>query len=169
MFWQTFEILNFDFVCAYIWRLIMYPIAFHLGSNNLQFVIQNAHIIKVHHISIYFHEIPKLEFLANLSNCKLCHSRAAEHPRVLGIRHFQFVNMRWWIRNFNAWWRHQMETFSVLPAISARNSPVTGDFPGRRPVALNFDAFFDRCLNKKLSKQTWDWWFETPSRPLWRH
>ena len=24
-------------------------------------------------------------------------------------------------------------------------------------------------LNKRLSKQSWGWWFETPSRPLWRH
>ena len=27
------------------------------------------------------------------------------------------------------WWRHQMETFSVLLAICAGNSPVTGEFP----------------------------------------
>ena len=25
------------------------------------------------------------------------------------------------------------------------------------------------CLNKWLSKQSWGWWFETLSRPLWRH
>ena len=24
-------------------------------------------------------------------------------------------------------------------------------------------------LNKRLRKQTWGWWFETLSRPLWRH
>ena len=24
-------------------------------------------------------------------------------------------------------------------------------------------------LNKRLSKQSWGWWFETPSRSLWRH
>ena len=24
-------------------------------------------------------------------------------------------------------------------------------------------------LNKRLSKQSWGWWFETPSCPLWRH
>ena len=29
--------------------------------------------------------------------------------------------------------------------------------------------FFDLRLNKRLSKQWWGWWFETPSRPLWRH
>ena len=33
----------------------------------------------------------------------------------------------------------------------------------------SFDAFFDLGKNKRLSKQSWGWWFETPSRPLWRH
>ena len=31
------------------------------------------------------------------------------------------------------------------------------------------DAELDMHLNKRLSKQSWGWWFETPSRPLWRH
>ena len=30
-------------------------------------------------------------------------------------------------------------------------------------------CFFDMRLNKRLSKQPWDCWFETLSRPLWRH
>ena len=47
--------------------------------------------------------------------------------------------------------------------------PVTGEFPAQRPVTWNFDVFFDPRLNKRLSKQSWCWWFETPSRPLWRH
>ena len=28
---------------------------------------------------------------------------------------------------------------------------------------------FELRLNKQLSIQSWGWWFETPSRPLWRH
>ena len=66
-------------------------------------------------------------------------------------------------------WRHQMETFSVLLAICAKNSPVTGEFPAQRPVTRSFGVFFDLRLNKRLSKQSWGWWFETLSRPLWRH
>ena len=66
-------------------------------------------------------------------------------------------------------WRHQMETFSALLAICAGNSPVPGEFPAQRPVMLSFDAFFDLRPNKRLSKQSWGWWFEMPSRPLWRH
>ena len=65
--------------------------------------------------------------------------------------------------------RHQIETFSALLAICAGNSPVPGEFPTQRPVTRSFDVFFDLRLNKRLSKQSWGWWFETLSRPLWRH
>ena len=68
-----------------------------------------------------------------------------------------------------SWWRHQMETFSALLAICAGNSPVHGEFPTQRPVTRSFDVFFDLRLNKRLSKQSRGWWFETLSRPLWRH
>ena len=54
-----------------------------------------------------------------------------------------------------------METFSALLAICAENSPVTGEFPTQRPVTRSFDVFFDLRLNKRLSKQSWGWWFET--------
>ena len=67
------------------------------------------------------------------------------------------------------WRRHQMETFSTLLAICVGNSPVTGEFPAQKPVTRSFDVFFDLCLNKRLSKQLWCWWFETPSRPIWHH
>ena len=43
-----------------------------------------------------------------------------------------------------------------------KTSPVTGEFPTRRPVTRSFDVFFHLCLNKRLSKQSWGWWFETP-------
>ena len=59
-------------------------------------------------------------------------------------------------------WRcHQMGTFSALLALYARNSPVTGEFPSQRQVTRSFDVFCDLCLNKRLSKQLWGWWFET--------
>ena len=68
-----------------------------------------------------------------------------------------------------AWWRHQMEIFSTLLAFCAGNSLVTGEFPAQRPVMRSFDVLFDLHLNKRLNKQSWGWWFETPSRSLWRH
>ena len=65
-----------------------------------------------------------------------------------------------------SWWRQQIETFSALLALCAGNSPVTGEFVSQRPVTRNFDVFFDLLLNQRLSKQSWGWWFETPSRSL---
>ena len=44
-----------------------------------------------------------------------------------------------------------------------------GEFPTQRPVTQSSDVFFDLRLNKRLSKQPWGWWFETPSWSLWRH
>ena len=52
---------------------------------------------------------------------------------------------------------------------------LCGEFTGHRWIPLTkasdaeIDVFFDLCLNKRLSKQSWGWLFETPSRPLWRH
>ena len=66
------------------------------------------------------------------------------------------------------WWRHQMEIFSALLAFCVGNSPVTGEFPAQSPVTRSFDVFFDLRLNQQLSKQWRRWWFETPSRSLWR-
>ena len=42
------------------------------------------------------------------------------------------------------------------------NSPNKGQWRGA------FDVFFDLRVNKQLNKQSWGWWFETLSRPLWR-
>ena len=58
-------------------------------------------------------------------------------------------------------------TFSALPAFCAGNSPVTGKVPSQRPMTRSIDVFFDMRLNKRLSKQSWGWWFETPSGWLW--
>ena len=64
---------------------------------------------------------------------------------------------------FTAWWRHQMKIFSALLALCE----VTGGFTSHKPVTRSFDVFFD--LNKRLSKQSRHWWFESPLRSLWRH
>ena len=36
-------------------------------------------------------------------------------------------------------------------------------------MTQSFDVLSDLRLNKRLSKQSWRRWFETPSRSLWRH
>ena len=84
------------------------------------------------------------------------------------------IKLQWntfllWKPITHAWWHPQMEKFSASLAICAGNSPVTGKFSAQRPVTRNFDVFFDLRLNKRLSKQSWGWWFETPLHSLWRH
>ena len=68
-----------------------------------------------------------------------------------------------------SWWRHQMETFSMLLALCVGNSPATGEFPAQRPVTPSFDVFFDLRPNKRLSEQSWGWCFEMPLCSLWHH
>ena len=62
-----------------------------------------------------------------------------------------------WHDDFSKW-EHQS---SALLTLCAWNSQVTGEFPAQRPATQNFDVFFDLCLNKRLSKQSIRWWFET--------
>ena len=91
----------------------------------------------------------------------------------LYFKHFQIqyplLGILWCLLLCVSWWRHQMETFSALLPICAGNSPVSGEFPTQRPVTRSFDIFIDLRLNKRLSKQSCGWWFETLSCPLWRH
>ena len=62
-------------------------------------------------------------------------------------------------------WKHFPRYWPFVWEI--HRSPV--DSPHKWPVTQSFDVFFDLPLNKRLSKQSWGWWFETPSRQLWRH
>ena len=43
---------------------------------------------------------------------------------------------------------------------------LCGEFPAEGPVTRSYDVFFDLRLNKRLSKQSWGWWFKTLPRPL---
>ena len=66
----------------------------------------------------------------------------------------------------NSWITHEMTCQTkVMRAVGCLENP----FPSQRPVTQSFDILFDLRLNKRLSKQSWGWWFETLSRPLWRH
>ena len=46
---------------------------------------------------------------------------------------------------------------------------VTGHLCGEFTSDADLWCFFDLRLNKRLNKQSWGWWFETPSRSLSRH
>ena len=77
-----------------------------------------------------------------------------------------------------ATWRHKSGPIFMITSSNGNIFRVTGplcgeftgpgEFPAQRPVTWSFDVFFDLRLNKRLSKQPWGWWFETPSWSLWR-
>ena len=73
------------------------------------------------------------------------------------------------LTRIQSWWRHQMATFSASLALCRGNSPVAGEFPAQRPVTRSFNVFFDLHQIKRLNKHSRGWWFDTLSRPLWRH
>ena len=59
--------------------------------------------------------------------------------------------------------------FRVTGPLWGEFSEFTNEFPAQRPVTRSFVVSLTCALNKRLSEQSWGWWFETPSHPLWRH
>ena len=104
----------------------------------------------------------------DIDRCDLLWVRLAELLQFgvfLDINHF--ARMIWNYNEQGTWWRHQMEIFFRVTGPLC--GEFTGEFPSQRPVMQSFGVLFDLCLNKRLSKQSWSWWFEAPSRSLWRH
>ena len=62
-------------------------------------------------------------------------------------------------------WKHFPRYWPFVRGI--HQSPVNSPHKVQWREALMFSLIC--ALNKRLSKQSRGWWFETPSRPLWRH
>ena len=124
---------------------------------------------------IYLHMV--IEFAYNL----FCRNQ-----RVLNFAQSKVVSLLCSVQNFKMIWQRKWVLWangiSLDSTMTSSNGnifrvtgPLCGEFTGHRwipltrPVTRSFDVFFDLRLNERLSKQSWGWWFETPSRPLWRH
>ena len=145
----------------------------NIGSDNglspgrRQAIIRsNAGILLIGPLGTNFSEIWIGIQTFSLKKIRLKMSSAKRRPFCLGLNVLNLnrrhgISLRWcyWLSMplDDQWWRHQMEIFW----------PVNS--PHKWPVTRSFDVFFDLRLNKRLSKQSWGWWFETLSRPLWRH
>ena len=110
-------------------------------------------------------------FTGKLSHiCNLCVLSPLVYPDLLS----SYLNVPLWHVVSEATWSFIMLT-SSNGIILRLTGLLCGEFTGHRwippqwPVTRNFDVFFDLRLNKRLSKQSWGWWFETPSHSLWRH
>ena len=76
------------------------------------------------------------------------------------------------IKCLSYWWPSLLTHDDV---IKWKHFPCYGPFMrGIHRSSVNFsdaefDVFFYLRLNKRLSKQSWVWWIETPALQLWRH
>ena len=105
---------------------------------------------------------------------------------LVNFSHFhyqQYISLRWrhndhaGVSNhqangclLNRLFRRRSKKTSKLrvTGLCAGNSPGPVNSPHKGPVTQNFYVFSDLRPNKRLSKQSTHWWFETPSRSLWR-
>ena len=85
-------------------------------------------------------------------------------------RHDEFNVIGLFFSQFEPWFNRlsQISTWHDDVIKWCREFTGPGEFPSQRPVTRSVDVFFDLRLNKRLSKQPWGWWFETPSWSLWR-
>ena len=114
--------------------------AHHLGTLPLSQVTENH--LKIEHPSKKFtvaRSSNKLQRLDYMTGCQ-------DHDDVIKWKHFP----RYWSFVWGIHW-----------------SPVNSPHKGQWRRALMFSLICG--LNKRLSKQSWSRWFETPSRSSWRH
>ena len=82
---------------------------------------------------------------------------AAQTSMCNRIQHFEHDDVIKW-KHFPRHW----------PFVRGKHrSPVNSPQKDQWRGALMFSLIC--ALNKRLSKQSWCWWFETPSRSSWRH
>ena len=105
---------------------------------------------------------PKLFQLFDISNLQYSHTMTASIPQCISLlKKANLVAIVIWFRDDVMKWKHFLRNWPFVREIH--------QFPAQRPVTRSFDVFIDLRLNERLSKQSWAWWFETLSRPLWRH
>ena len=88
----------------------------------------------------FAHTIFRQIFLKEKSTFWFQYSLKFVHSGQIGNKHDKSKSVQ--VKAWCTWWRHQMETFSALLAICARNSAVPGEFHAQRPVTRSFDVFF---------------------------
>ena len=106
-----------------------------------------------------------------------CHLKLTDE-----IQYKHVLNGYQWVTCFSLYiqmLRNKNTEISMMKSSNGNIFRVTGHLCGKftgprwisrtMPVTRSFDVFFDLRLNKRLSKQPWGWWFETPAWSLWRH
>ena len=149
----------------------------HQSSASLAFVrwIHRWPVNSPHKRPVTRKKFPLNDVIMQNHSAHMCYSHTACYGRrYVRIKHQQRDTVAWVLLinindtlNGNQW--HDtpsivLELHRYMMTSSNGNIfRVTGHLCGE------FDVFFDLRPNQRLSKQSWGWWFETPSRSLWRH
>ena len=96
-------------------------------------------------------------------NTKSTRAHAAAHCRNPGTYWYTDKKFSW--NDDLIQWKHFPRYWPFVRGIY--RSPVNSPHKGQWRGALMFS--FICTWKKPLSKQSWSWWFETPSCILWRH
>ena len=117
-------------------------------------VLENSNCdCRMDNIYIYMFQIPCGKCATNhQQTCCLVHYYI--HPWLLNPLHDDVIK-----------WKHFPRYWPFVREI--HRSPVNSSHKGQWRGALMFSLIC--ALNKRLSKQSWGWWFQSPSRSLWRH
>ena len=108
------------------------------------------------------------------------------HKRPVTRKMFSFDVVIMWSHDYRADWRIHVSTGLIeihtrtgIFMMTSSNGNIfrvigslRGEFTGHRRKGQwrrGLMFFYDLGLNERLSKQSWGWWIETPSHPLWRH
>ena len=115
-------------------------------------------------LTVYQTFICLMGFIYSIQICEISHQSFGPSCRKCLTCLMIFMNtVAWWAGAAagNGWithddvikWKHFPRYWPFMRGIHRS--------PAQRPVKQSFDAFFDLHLNKRLSKQSWGWWFET--------
>ena len=133
----------------------------HMCSDNKKNHVQNWFRERLIYFWNLFDSVTLLKKFSEVDNITDCFTESTA-----------WLLMIWWWQRTghgNNHWKQRVHDDVIKWKHFPRNWPFVRGIHRSPAVTWSFDVFFDLRLNKRLSKQSWGWWFETLSCPLWRH
>ena len=153
----------------YLSMLIMRIKLIHVSKRDRWFSVStNKYCVFIHRV---VRRLNKCIFLPGLWDCFESGRHQGNVPAEAPVK-FQWITIILTLSRDvtrQALIRHTHDDFIKWKHFARYWRFVTGEFPSQQPVTPSIARFFRLCLNKRLSKQSRGWWFETPSRSLWLH
>ena len=165
----TFYLLLYIYIYLYQNRIGLCPL-YRIIFNT--FITKRSHQKTLYNTRLFVRKTRgsgKCSFTRQRTSNEVFHHTSSTNVLLLLTNVMTFIFGRW---PREARLRHMSNTHDGI--IKWKNFPrykpfVRGIHRSQRPGTRSFDVFFDLRLQKLLCKQSLGWWFETQSRPLWRH